>query len=365
MLEFNISKTYKGMIALTQKRIADYGVQIGKMKRGKHNKITDVKGVKVGHFTIDTDEHKTGCTVIIPGTENPYINRPACSSFVINGFGKTTGLVQIEELGELESPIVLTNTLNVGLMQDALIDYMIDKCGEEGIELKSFNPVVAECNDSYLNNISKRAVKKEHLFAAFKTTEEDFPEGDVGAGKGMSCYQLKGGIGSASRMMEFDSKPFTLGVLVLSNHGLLEDLLINGEKIGKTIKKEETVSIEKDKGSIITIVATDVPLVSRQLKRICKRVQNGIARTGSFTSHGSGEIVIAFSTGNFHHKNGGCFQNMTVLSEEHLDSLFQAVVESTEEAVLNSMICANPVKGFHENYRKSLKQFVHRVKNNI
>lgn len=343
---------------MNQKRITDYGIQIGKMKKGKRNKITDVKGVKVGHCTIDTAEHKTGCTVIIPGTENPYINRPVCSSFVINGFGKTTGLVQIDELGELESPIVLTNTLNVGLMQDALLDYMICKCGEEGVELKSFNPVVGECNDSYLNNIAKRAVKQEHLFAAFKNAEEDFSEGDVGAGKGMSCYQLKGGIGSASRLIEFDSKPFTLGVLVLSNHGLLEDLMINGEKIGEAIKKEDTLSKQKDNGSIITIVATDVPLDSRQLKRICKRVQNGIARTGSFTSHGSGEIVIAFSTGNFHHKNSSCFQNMKVLHDEHLDSLFQSVMESTEEAILNSMICANPVMGFQGNHRKSLKQFI-------
>ncbi|MEA1883363.1 MAG: P1 family peptidase [Thermotogota bacterium] len=350
---------------MNQKRIADYGVQIGKMKRGKHNKITDVKGVKVGHCTIDTVEHKTGCTVIIPGTENPYINRPVCSSYVINGFGKTTGLVQIEELGELESPIVLTNTLNVGLMQDALIDYMIDKCEEEDLDLKSFNPVVAECNDSYLNNIAERVVKKEHLFSAFKNAEENFAEGDVGAGKGMSCYQLKGGIGSASRLIEYDSKSFTLGVLVLSNHGLLEDLMIKGEKIGEAIKRKETISKEIDNGSIITIVATDVPLDSRQLKRICKRVQNGIARTGSFTSHGSGEIVIAFSTGNFYHKNSGCFQNMKVLHDKHLDSLFQAVVESTEEAILNSMICANPVTGFHGNHRKSLKQFIHTEKNNI
>lgn len=350
---------------MTQKRIADYGVQIGKMKRGKHNKITDVKGVKVGHFTIDTDEHKTGCTVIIPGTENPYINRPACSSFVINGFGKTTGLVQIEELGELESPIVLTNTLNVGLMQDALTAYMISKCGEEGIELKSFNPVVAECNDSYLNNIAERVVKQEHLFAAFENADDDFSEGDVGAGKGMSCYQLKGGIGSASRLMEYDSKSFTLGVLVLTNHGLLEDLTVNGEKIGERIKTELAVTKEKDKGSMITIIATDVPLDSRQLKRICKRVQNGIARTGSYTSHGSGEIIIAFSTGNFYHKYSSCFQNMKVLHDKHLDTLFQATSESTEEAILNSMLCAKPVIGFQGNHRNSLKQFFYREKSNI
>src|SRR6056297_1220192 len=157
--------------SLKQKRIEAYGIQIGSMKKGRLNKITDVMGVEVGHCTVDTDDHKTGCTVIIPGIENPYKNSPICASHVINGFGKTTGLVQIDELGELESPIVLTNTLNVGLMQDALIDYMQEQSQQDGIEIKSFNPVVAECNDSYLNNIAKRAVRKAHLYAAFENAK--------------------------------------------------------------------------------------------------------------------------------------------------------------------------------------------------
>jgi len=325
------------------------------MKRGKLNKISDVNGVQVGHYTIDTDEHKTGCTVIIPGTNNPFKYRPVCSSLIINGYGKTTGLVQIDELGELESPIVLTNTLNVGLIQDALIDYMLKKCQIDGIELKSFNPVVAECNDSYLNNIAKRAVRKEHLFMAFSNAITDFQEGDVGAGKGMSCYQLKGGIGSASRMMEFDSKSFTLGVLVLTNHGLLNDLMIDGDKIGERLNAEHTPTKEKDMGSIITIIATDVPLNSRQLKRLCKRVQNGIARTGSFTSHGSGELSKRSQQANLEKTDHGSFNAIRVLKDEHMDSLFQAVVEATEESILNSMICADAVTGFRGHYRKALK----------
>ena len=343
---------------MNQKRSEDYGIHIGEMEKGRLNKITDVNGVLVGHCTIDNKDHKTGCTVIIPGTDNPFKNSPVCSSFIINGFGKTTGLVQINELGRLESPIVLTNTLNVGVMQDALIDYMLEKCQKEGIEMNSFNPVVAECNDSYLNKITDRAVRKEHLFCAFKESRADFEEGDAGAGKGMSCYQLKGGIGSASRLMKFDNKTFTLGVLVLSNHGLLKNLLVDGQKIGKRLykeKEEKEEKYEKDQGSIITIVATDIPLESRQLTRICKRVQNGIARTGSFTGHGSGEIVIAFSTGNLQKKENGSFTTLMTLKETCMDMLFEAVVESTEEAILNSMICADEVKGYQGRYRKSLK----------
>jgi len=337
-----------------QKRIEDYSIKIGSMKKGPLNKISDVKGVLVGHCTIDTTDHKTGCTVVIPGADNPFLNRPICASHVINGFGKTTGLIQIDELGELESPIVLTNTLNVGLMQDALYEYVQHKCLSEQIELKSFNPVVAECNDGYLNNITKRVVTKEHLFKAFENVTSDFAEGDVGAGKGMSCYQLKGGIGSASRMVYYDSKPFTLGILVLSNHGLLKDLIVNGEKFGETCQNRLTLQAEKDEGSIITILATDVPLNARQLNRLCKRVQNGIARTGSFTSHGSGEIVIGFSTGNLNKISKGAFQPFTALKDIYLDPLFEATTEATEEAILNSMICANRVKGYNGHFRDSL-----------
>lgn len=343
---------------MNKKKISDFGIHIGKMKRGKLNKITDVSGVLVGHYSVDTKDHKTGCTVIIPGTPTPFKDRPACSSFVINGFGKTTGLVQIDELGELESPIVLTNTLNVGLMQDGLVEYTLQHCRKEGFELTSFNPVVAECNDSFLNNISQRVLNTDHLFKAFEAASLDFDEGDVGAGKGMSCYQLKGGIGSASRLVTYDNKEFALGVLVLSNHGLLEDLTVDGKKLGKQIKEKLNLTKETDEGSIITIVATDVPLSFRQLKRLCKRAQNGIARTGSFTSHGSGEIVIAFSTGNLNKKESGAFEMVLHLKEEQMDTLFEAMTESVEEAILNSMVCANEVVGYKGNSRKSLNEFM-------
>ena len=185
--------------------------------------------------------------------ENIYTNKLVAASYVLNGFGKTAGLVQIDELGTLESIIAMTNTLNVGLVHDAVVEYMIEQCNKENVRLESLNPVICECNDSYLNNIQIRAVKKEHVFKAIEEACEDFEEGDVGAGKGMSCHQLKGGIGSASRLVKLDGKDYKVGVLVLSNHGRLEDLTINGDRIGSRISKKgrETNNYE-DKGSIIS-----------------------------------------------------------------------------------------------------------------
>lgn len=169
---------------MSQKRIRDYGVIVGELPTGKLNKITDVKGVRVGHCTIDNEEHKTGVTVIMPCEDNIFANKMLASSFVWNGFGKTAGLVQIEELGTLETPIALTNTLNVGLVHDGLVEYMVQRCEQDGVTMKSINPIVGECNDSHLNNICKRAVKQEHVFEAIESASEDFAMGDVGAGKG-------------------------------------------------------------------------------------------------------------------------------------------------------------------------------------
>lgn len=342
-----------------QKRIEDYGIKIGNLPRGKLNKISDVPGVKVGHSTIDTEECKTGVTVVLPTEDNIFLNKLVASFHVLNGFGKTTGLIQIEELGTLESIIALTNTLNVGIVQDAVVEYMIAKCKAENVELESFNPVVAECNDSYLNNIQLRAVKKSHVFEAIENAKEDFLEGDVGAGKGMSCYELKGGIGSASRLVNLDGKDYTVGVLVQSNYGLLKDFRINGEEIGKKLAEKIDLSPQEDKGSIISIVATDIPLSSRQLKRICTRTSVGLARLGSYIGHGSGEITIGFSTGNIiRHKEEGDFTSLKFLNENKINTVFRAVAECEEEAVLNSMITANRVVGFKGRTRESLKDYI-------
>mgnify|MGYP000969585939 FL=1 len=343
---------------INQKRIEDYGVSIGELPKGRLNKITDVKGVRVGHCTIDTEESKTGVTVILPMEENIYMNKLVAASYVLNGFGKTTGLVQIDELGTLESIIALTNTLNVGLVYDAVVDYMIEECNKENVELETFNPVICECNDSYLNNIQLRAVKNNHVYRAIEDVKIDFEEGDIGAGKGMSCHQLKGGIGSASRVINLDGEDYTLGILVLSNYGLLKNLTIDGEKIGKKISKELEVKAQADKGSIISIIATDIPLSSRQLKRISKRTAVGLARVGSYFSHGSGEVTIAFSTANIiKHDEKEDIAHIKILNENRINLIFRAVAECEEEAILNSMITSNKVEGIKGRTRETLKDY--------
>lgn len=342
-----------------QKRIEDYGIKIGRLEKGKLNKVTDVKGVKVGHCTIDTAENKTGVTVILPSENNIFSNKLVAASFVLNGFGKTLGLVQIDELGTLETPIALTNTLNVGLVHDAIVEYMIDRCEKEKIEIKSINPVICECNDSGLNNIYNRAVKKENVFKAIENSCKDFEEGDVGGGKGMTCYNLKGGIGSASRIVELDGKNYTLGVLVQSNHGLLEDFIINGEKIGRKISDRINGRDKLEKGSIIMIVATDIPLSSRQLKRVCKRAVVGLIRTGSYIGNDSGEVIVGFSTANVIKKDEtNEIQTIKIMNEDDMDKAFRAASEACEEAVLNSMVTSGKVIGYSGKVRETLRDYI-------
>jgi len=341
----------------SQKRISDFGVQIGSMKSGKLNKITDVKGVKVGHHTVNDKNNKTGITFISPAP-NIFENKLIAASHVINGFAKTTGLIQVDELGQLESPIVLTNTLSVGLVQNFLINYTIDEYAKKNIELKSFNAVVAECNDSFLNNIRNICFEYNDFIKAVCDARSDFSEGDVGSGKGMSCHGLKGGIGSASRMFKIDERIYTLGVLVLSNHGSLNDLTINGINAGKKITEKIGNMKQDDKGSIIVIFATDLPVTSRQLKRISKRAVIGINRLGSYMGNGSGEIVIGFSTAvNLDSRKD--IQEIKIINESKIDPAFRAIAEATEEAILNSMITASKVVGYRGNTRYSLKDFIH------
>lgn len=344
---------------MKQKRIEDYGIQIGELRKGKRNKITDVKGVKVGHTTIDTEENKTGVTVLLPCEANVFDKKLVAASYVINGFGKTAGLVQIDELGSLESMIAFTNTLNVGLVHDAVVDYTVEKCNDEGVDITSFNPIICECNDSFLNNIQNRIVSQEDVFKAIESASEDFLEGDVGAGKGMSCHQLKGGIGSASRIISLGGDDYTVGIMVLSNHGSLKDLTINGDRIGQRIDEEIKSREEKVEGSIIVILATDIPLSSRQLKRLCKRVSVGLGRTGSYISHGSGEVVVGFSTANVIEKEEKQdIVSIKLINEDNINPIFRAVAEATEEAVLNSMVTANRLVGYKGNKRETLKDFL-------
>lgn len=333
-------------MAEVQLRAADYGLRVGSLPKGPRNKISDVPGVLVGHCTVDTPENKTGVTVVLPGLENPFTHKLPAASFVLNGFGKTAGLVQIDELGTLETPIALTNTLNVGLVHDAMVEHMILRCQAEGVDLRSVNPVVCECNDGGINHIQRRAVGREQVFAALAAAEADFAEGDVGAGKGMVCHGLKGGIGSASRTLELDGKTYTLGALVLANHGRMADLVLAGRPIGAQLDAAKAAK-ESDVGSCIVILATDLPLNSRQLGRAAKRASVGLARLGSYIGHGSGEVFVAFSTANpVPHQSDAAVRLISALHEDQTDHVFRAAAESVEEAVLNCLFTAHTVTGW-------------------
>jgi len=347
----------EGRITVEQKRISDYGIRIGRIPKGERNKISDVPGVTVGHSTIRDDTHNTGVTVILPMEGNIFADKLVAASYVHNGFGKTAGTIQIDELGTLETPIALTNTLNVGMVSDAVVQYMIDRCAEDGIALASVNPVVGECNDAGLNAITDRAVTAVHVREAIAGASADFAEGNVGAGAGTQCYGLKGGIGSASRLVELDGKTYTLGVLVQSNYGATADLMLDGKPAGKQISRWISEQ-ECDKGSIMVILACDVPLTARQLRRVIKRCSVGIARLGSYIGHGSGEVFIGFSTANVIPRDAGEILQLSCIREDKINLLFRAAGEATEEAILNSMVCAEKVQAPNGKTVQSLKDFL-------
>ena len=335
------------------KRIREYGIKIGTHAPGPLNKISDIPGVTVGHYTVDTEEHKTGVTVIMPCQDNMFVNKLTAAAFVHNGFGKTAGIPQIEELGTLETPIALTNTLNVGLVQDAIVDFMAEWCEKDGAEMTSINTVVGECNDSSLNKIRERVIGIKEVRQAIASATDDFEEGDVGAGKGTSCFGMKGGIGSASRQVELGGKVYTVGVLVQSNFGKTRTFVLNGVPMGELLcqKIEEANLVE---GSIMMVIGTDLPVSDRQLKRIIRRAGVGLSRCGSYMGHGSGDIMLGFSTGNRFNKDETA-PTVTVeqLNENNMDEIFEAAAEATEEAILNSLSMAHTVKGYNGNVRYS------------
>ncbi len=349
---------------MEKKRIREYGIGIGSMKTGKRNKISDVPGVRVGHCTIKNTENCTGVTVILPGSDNSFANKYTAAAYVHNGFGKSTGLIQVEELGTLETPVALTNTLNVGIVWDSLTEYVLRQCERDKVPAFSINPVVGECNDSRINHIRKRAVTEEHVFRAIESAEADFAEGDVGAGAGTICYGMKGGIGSASRTLTLDGRVYTVGVLVQSNFGATEDFVLNGTAAGRQIlrmqeRREWMETSKEDRGSIMTILATDLPVTSRQLKRIIRRTAVGIARTGAYTGHGSGEVMIGFTTANrIPSSANGKLLSFSMIPEDAINGAFQAAAEAAHEAILNSMTCAGSVRGIGGEMYCSLSEFL-------
>lgn len=326
-------------------------LSIGQLKNGVKNCITDVDGVRVGHVTLDyeIDENNyacTGVTAILPHGDNIFQNKVIGASYVLNGFGKTTGLVQVNELGQIESPIMLTNTLSVPAVTQGTLQYMLTQNEEIGDTQGTINIVVGECNDSHLNSIRACAVKPEHAVEAIKHATTDAAEqGAVGAGKGMICFGYKGGIGTASKIAAVEEQQYTVGALVQTNFGSKEEF--NGAKyFAQTPQSVE--SVKPTDGSIIIVIATDAPLTHRQLQRIIKRAGIGLGRTGSHFSHGSGDIVIGFSTAHtLAHTNNSSMQTLNFLRDDSpiFNKLFQAVAEATEEAIIQSLIHAKTTNG--------------------
>lgn len=336
---------------------AKWGIRIGQMSAGSRNLISDVPGVTVGHCTIQDNEIQTGVTAVLPHGGNLFQDKVLAASHVINGFGKSMGLIQIEELGAIETPVVLTNTLSAGTAYTALVRYMLAQNSDIGDTTGTVNPIVCECNDGYINDIRALAVEERHVMEALDRCSADFEEGAVGAGRGMSCHQMKGGIGSASRVMTIGGGSYTIGALVMTNHAVKDDLMIAGDPIGRRIP--DVRPKEQDKGSCIILLATDAPLSERQLKRVCKRAVVGLSRTGSYIGNSSGEIAIAFTTANrVPHYPQQSVIPMAMLHDEHINTVFRATAEAVEEAVLSSMLHTETITGFKGRKLLSLTEFI-------
>lgn len=335
------------------------GLKIGKGTPGKRNLITDVPGVTVGHVTIrDGKDVNTGVTAILPHQGNIFQDKVMAASAVINGFGKTMGLVQVEELGTIETPIIMTNTLSIGTAATALIKYMLEQNPDIGLQTGTVNPLVCECNDGRMNDIRGLHVTEEDVLQAIRNCGEDFEEGVVGSGTGMCCLGLKGGIGSASRVVKLGDTEYTIGALVMSNFGAAGNLMINGRHMGREIQ-EKLAQEKKDQGSIIMLLATDIPLSERQLKRICRRAGVGLARTGSYYGNGSGDIAIAFTTANrVPHYSKAPFVDMKMMDDESIDPVLEMSAEAVEEAIISSLYHAPTTVGRAGRVQRGLRDFL-------
>jgi len=331
------------------KRARDYGIIIGIMNTGKNDAITDVPGVKVGQTTLQMgDSVNTGVTAIVPHSDNIFQNKVPAAIFISNGFGKLTGYSQVEELGNIETPIVLTNTLSVPVAADALIDYTFRFPENRGV--RSVNPVVGETNDGGLNYIRGRYVKKEHVLAAILNADTGVVrEGNTGAGTGTTCLGFKGGIGTASRILPVSRGGYTVGVLLQTNFG--GTLQIDGVPVGKELGKYRYNNIQSEyheDGSCMIVIMTDAPLSPRNLKRLASRAIFGLARTGGSGSNSSGDYVIAVSTATdlrIPYNSNSMLEEMSVLRNDRIDLLFEACIEATEEAIINSLFAAETVTG--------------------
>ena len=348
-------------------RARDLGVPLGRFKTGRWNAITDVAGVKVGHSTI-IEGHgplvvgqgpiRTGVTAILPNPSNVFEERVVGGGFILNGAGEVSGMTQLMEWGLIETPIFLTNTLSVGAVTDVAVKWMGEKFPGIGGVHDVIIPLVGECDDSWLNDIAGRHVKGQHVYEAISSASDGpVAEGNVGGGTGMITCDFKAGIGTSSRRLPESLGGYTVGVLVMSNFGVMRQLRMGGLPVGEMLEERYGGLPKRDRsyGSIIAVVATDAPLMTHQLNRLAKRSALGIGRVGSSARHGSGEIVLAFSTANkVPRETRKMVYRMKILLDQRLDPLYDAVIEATEEAILNALCQATDLDGVNGNVSKAL-----------
>lgn len=345
-------------VAKDDLRPREYGIEFGVLKTGEHNAITDVKGVLVGQVNVHDDKKgaHTGVTAILPHGGNLFKEKVPAGIFLANGFGKMTGYPQVKELGNIETPIVLVNTLNVAAGLDGIIDYTFSF--KDNGDCRSVNGVVGETNDGGINDIRARFLTGKDVLKAIQTAKSGpVEEGVVGAGSGTKAFGFKGGIGTSSRVLPKSMGGYTVGVLVQTNFGgfLRVDGVDVGEKLGGYPWQKE---IESADGSIMMIVATDAPIDSRNLERVAKRAFMGLAKAGGIASNGSGDFAIAFSTAEQNRvpHNGVPLEKLKVteVQNDDMTPIFMATIEATEEAIVNSLFKAHDVKGYNGKVTKSL-----------
>ena len=334
-----------------------------KWQRGALNLITDVPGVRVGHTTLTDPEAgiHTGCTAIVPHSGNLFRDKCMAGAAVLNGFGKSAGLIQVEELGTIETPIVLTSTFSVGTALNALVRRATEENPEIGVTTGTVNSMVMECNDGELNDIRGCHLTEDDVHHAIAAADSVFAEGAVGGGTGMVCMDLKGGIGSASRLVPMDEKEYTIGALVMSNFGVAGNLIIGGRHVGREIAEglRKADADKPEKGSIIIILATDLPLSDRQLRRVARRSAAALGRVGSFLGNGSGDIALAFTTANrVPHFAQAAVLETKMLLDDRMDPVFEAAVEAVEEAIISSLDHAQSVTGVRSRHVLCLRDAI-------
>lgn len=343
-------------------RVRDLGLSFGRFRPGRFNAITDVGRIRVGHSTLISDSPRgpvrTGVTAILPNDDNVYLQRVVASGFVLNGAGEVSGLTQVMEWGLLETPILLTNTFSVGACGEAVVDHLLKRHPGIGVKDDVVIPVVGECDDSWLNDIAGRHVRPKHVLEAVENASAGpVEEGNVGGGTGMITCGFKGGIGTSSRRLHTSQGGYTLGALVMSNFGEMEDLSVAGIPAGRILAPAfRRLPRRKDNyGSIIAVLATNAPLLPHQLTRLAKRAALGIGRVGSYAAHESGEIVLAFSTANtVPRESDRRVYRLKVLLDRNMNPLYQAAVEATEEAILNALCASEAMSGMNGNFSPAL-----------